>query len=385
AALAALEREPAGGAGSDAELERIQARARLTASRTLTRDAASSIDPTARPPAPVLVALSCRAGLERLLADEATAAGFTALSVATGRVEVTLVGPLESLLALRLHTAIAFPLAPRSGAAAAAVVEAVTSPEAAALFDAFTRGSMRYRVAWAGGGHRRSEVWRIAREVAARRPELVNDPTRSTWQVEVDVAGSAVRVALEPRALEDPRFAYRVRDVPAASHPTIAAALARLAVQHSARPADDVVWDPFVGSALELIERARLAPVRQLAGTDREAAALDAARANLAAAGVAAELTLGDALDAAPPSQPTVILTNPPMGRRVQRGRAEDLLLRLVDRAGALLAPGGLLCWISPWPGKTRERAARAGLTLVDARVVDMGGFAAEIQVFQRR
>ena len=72
------------------------------------------------------------------------------------------------------------------------------------------------------------------------------------------------------------------------------------------------------------------------------------------------------------------------MGRRVQRGRAEDLLLRMVDRAGALLAPGGLLCWISPWPGKTRERAARAGLALIDARVVDMGGFAAEIQLFRR-
>jgi len=76
----------------------------------------------------------------------------------------------------------------------------------------------------------------------------------------------------------DERFAYRTETVAASSHPTIAAALVRLVPPRE----DDVVWDPFVGSALELIERARLGPYRALHGTDVDEGALEAARANLA-------------------------------------------------------------------------------------------------------
>jgi len=286
-------------------------------------------------------------------------------------------GPLGSLFRLRLHDGFGFPLAPAPDA-----VSALTSREAAAILGTFTRGAVRFRIAFAGGGHRRAEVWRIAREVAARRADLVNDPTGSSWQVVVSERPGAALLELEPRRIEDPRFAYRVAEVPAASHPTIAAALAWLAVEHSLDPAADLVWDPFCGSALELIERARRGPVRALAGTDIDPAALDAARANLASAHVGAELHAGDALaGTAPPA--TAIVTNPPMGRRVARGRAEDLLLRLVDRAAAVLPPGGILCWVSPQPGKTRARAARGGLRLLAAQTIDMGGFAAEIQVFR--
>jgi predicted RNA methylase len=163
----------------------------------------------------------------------------------------------------------------------------------------------------------------------------------------------------------------------------VAAALARLAVVHSARPGDDVVWDPFVGSGLELIERARLAPVRGLHGTDVSPEALAAARANLDSAGVDAALSLADATTQAPAGV-TVILSNPPMGKRVLRGRAHALVEDMVERAASLLPAGGLLCWISPVPGQTRARAAAAGLRLIEASSIDMGGFASEIQVFRR-
>jgi 23S rRNA G2445 N2-methylase RlmL len=226
-------------------------------------------------------------------------------------------------------------------------------------------------------------VWRIAGDVATRRPDLVNDPVDSTWQVHVSEDGAQVRVSLEPRKLEDPRFAYRVADIPASSHPTVAAALARLAVIHSAHPADDVVWDPFVGSGLELCERARLAPVRRLVGTDVSPEALTAARANLDSAGVEAELSIADA-SAHAPSGTTVIVTNPPMGKRLLRGRAHALVEEMVGRAARILPPGGLLCWISPVPGQTRARAADSGLRVVEASPIEMGGFASEIQVFRR-
>ena len=223
----------------------------------------------------------------------------------------------------------------------------------------------------------------MAGAIAARRPDLVNDPTDSTWRVHVAEDGGQVAVSIEPRKLDDPRFAYRVADVPAASHPTVAAALARLSVTHSLAPAKDVVWDPFVGSGLELCERGRLAPSARLAGSDVSAEALVAARANLDSAGVTADLAAGDALAHEVPGA-TLILTNPPMGRRVLRGRAHPLLVELVERAAAILPAGGLLCWISPIPGQTRARAAAVGLRLIDAHTVDMGGFAAEIQVLRK-
>jgi len=368
---------------TDPELGRLIERGILTASRTLDRAHESRIDAAAAPAAPVPLLLRCRAGLERIMAAELVAAGWPVEATAPGRVETRLAGPLESLFHHRLHHGAGFPLPLRAGPAARAVVDALTSPEAGAILSAFTRGPVRFRIEWERGGHRRAEVWRIAGEIAARRPDLINDPTDSTWRVRVAEDGDAVAISLEPRKLDDPRFAYRVADVPAASHPTVAAALARLSVTHSLAPADEVVWDPFVGSGLELCERARLAPFRRLLGTDVSEAALAAARANLDSAGVRAELLAADALTH-DPAGATLILTNPPMGRRVLRGRAQPVLERLVERAAALLPAGGVLCWISPVPGQTRARAAAAGLRLLDAHAVDMGGFAAEIQVLRR-
>jgi 23S rRNA G2445 N2-methylase RlmL len=379
-AVAALRAEPA---GDDPELRRLVDRALLTASRTIERARPSEIDPGAAPAAPLLVALRCRAGLERVLAGEVDAAGWPVERVAPGQVETRLAGPLASLHRFRVHMTASFPLPARTGSAERAVVDALVSPEAAAIFGAFTRGAVRFRIEWEQGGHRRAEVWRIAGEVAARRPDLVNDPTDTTWRVRVSEGGGAVAIALEPRKLDDPRFAYRVADVPAASHPTVAAGLARLAAIHSPAPAADVVWDPFVGSGLELCERGRLAPVRRLVGSDASADAIEAARANLASAGVTAELSVADALTHEVAGA-TVLLTNPPMGRRVLRGRALPVLDGIVDRAAAILPVGGILCWISPIPGHTRARAADAGLRLIEAITVDMGGFAAEIQVLRR-
>jgi 23S rRNA G2445 N2-methylase RlmL len=283
--------------------------------------------------------------------------------------------PIHSLFAYRLWTEIGFPLPAASDAAAA-----ITSAEGMAVLRGFTRGTIRYRIAIARGGHRRAEVRAIARAVAEREPDLINDPTRTDWEVMIDDR----RVELRPRGLADPRFAYRVTDVPAASHPTIAAALARMAFLNVPDPAADVVWDPFCGSGLELIERARLGPVWRLIGTDSAPAALAAARANLASAGVAAQLVAADAL-AHDPGGVTTIITNPPMGRRVARGESVDLLDRFVARAGALLRPGGRLVWIAPSPRRTDAAAAAAHLEVRSRHPIDMGGFSAELQLLVRR
>jgi 23S rRNA G2445 N2-methylase RlmL len=169
--------------------------------------------------------------------------------------------------------------------------------------------------------------------------------------------------------------------VPAASHPSIAAALARVG---EAR-ADDVVVDPFAGSGLELIERAKLGPYQALIGIDRDERALAAARANRDAAGVdRMTLIAADGLAHTTPGA-TLILTNPPMGRRLLPGQVQPLLDRFIDHAAAQIAPGGRIVLVSPHPARTAARAAARGLTAVVRQEIDMGGFTAELQRLDAR
>ncbi|KYF84280.1 hypothetical protein BE11_01775, partial [Sorangium cellulosum] len=349
------------------------------------------------PERPARVAVRCRRGLEAVLAEElatldkGSPGGGLVPELRSdpcggARVEATLSGPLDVLFGARTMLSFAFPLPLRKldpGAdLAAAVAERLLSRESREILRRFTVGAIRYRIDWAGGGKRRAAVFRVAAAVEAEAPELVNDPTQSTWDVVVYEGAGRVRVELAPR-LPDPRFAYRRGDVPAASHPTIAAALARIAGVRG----DDVIWDPFVGSGLELCERALLGPYRRLVGSDRDPRALEIARENLDAAGArGAELLQRDACGAPPPGDaPTLILTNPPLGRRVERtGELDAMLDRFVEGAARALAPGGRLVWISPFPERTDAIARRSGLRPEAMQRVDMGGFDAQIQSFHK-
>jgi 23S rRNA G2445 N2-methylase RlmL len=334
----------------------------------------------------VRVSLHCRAGLERILAEElAPQVRARVVREGTGAVhlEASLRGAPADLLAARTLLSIGFPLDPVAvdGPEDEAIVAALTSPRALGILRRWTVGPIRYRIAFRAGGKHRATVWRVAAEVARRAPELVNDPTGSPWEAVVDVLPGHVAVELVPD-VPDPRFAYRTGDVPAASHPTIAAALVRVA---GARE-DDVVWDPFVGSGTELCERALAGPYRALWGSDLDPAALAVAKANLEAAGVAEpSLFEGDATRAVPPGPaPTLIVTNPPLGRRVQRtALLAPMLDRFLAHASRVLAPEGRLSWISPFPERTRLAAERAGLFLSRAVEVDLGGFAVEMQLFR--
>ncbi|MGE5184907.1 MAG: HEAT repeat domain-containing protein [Acidobacteriota bacterium] len=363
--------------GGDAELARRRDRALLMIDRDARRDASSSIAIDVPPPAPVIVRLHCKAGLAPLLAEELPAASPRG----DDAVELTLAAPWASLHASRLWTTAGIRIALPAGELPAAIVDALASPAEAgtdetdsgrprpgsvrALLAAWTRGPIRWRLGFAHG-HRRAVVWQVAREVAARAPELINDPTETTWDVLVDEPGRALE--LVPRRADDPRFSWRVAEVPAASHPTVAAALARVG---GARPGDRV-WDPFVGSGAELVERARLGPYRSLHGSDLDDAALAAARANLDAAGLAADLARADARTHAP-GPVDLILTNPPLGSRV-RVDAGALLAAALPHFARQLAPGGRLVWITPAAKQTGRAAERAGLRCTRALPVDLGG-----------
>ncbi len=359
-------------------------RAALMIDRFASREHPGAIDLSRSFEGPVAIRFHTRTGLEAVVEAELGDAWRPRVA-GPGLVDARLDGPLAQAAAIRTALYLGFPLdpVPVREDLAEAIVRAIMEPRSLAVLRAFTRtdgGPIRFRLAWTQGGHRRALAWRCAELVAAATSELVNDPTESTWEVLVDDHPDRVAIELVPRGFVDERFAYRKAMVSASSHPTIAAALVRLVPPR----ADDVVWDPFVGAGAELIERARLGPYARLVGTDIAPAAIDAARTNLVAAGltgVRLDVTDATTYEIA---KVTLIVTNPPMGRRVQRGTHGELLERFVDHAASVLVPGGALVWAAPDPRRLQARAERAGLVLERAFTVDMGGFPAELSIHRK-
>ncbi len=417
AALAALKEAQA---AAPAPLQSVLTRAVLRLERTCLRPAPELAPIAAAVALPEAYAITflCRAGLTPVLIEELRERGLgRPLSVEEsprigepGRVTLRSDRPLAELLAVRTCIELALPLTAagarppaqateeqRAGLLVAHAAVALAAPRTVQLLRALGRGPLRYRIHFTDMGHRRSLVWRIAATAAERCPELRNDPRDSPWELRIggqcqtpSDSPAGWRLELVPRQLPDSRFDYRVGDVPAASHPTLAAALARLC---AARPGD-VVWDPFVGSGSELIEVARLLEGRaasdrtwgqarptRLIGSDLCATALATAAANAAAAEVELTLSAGDALGKAPPGL-TRIITNPPMGRRVRRGEAAELLQPFAAHAAKSLPRGGQLTWIAPQPQRTGPILRAGGLRCIREHRIDMNGFWANLEVW---
>ena len=357
------------GGAADAEAiaaksdERVRNEALRRIERTASRETPSRIAGERELAEPFEVELRCREGLESVLAGEVPGARVLGSGLVSASVR-----SLRQLTVARTWSTAALVL--RRGKPDAARAIAENAP----LLRALTDGVVRWRVEWVGEGHRRAATRELAERVATEG--LVNDPVASDWEIEVGPRG----VFAVPKSWDDARFAYRLGDVPAASHPTIAAAIARLG---GARE-DDVVWDPFVGSGLELVERARLGPYRSLLGTDTDERALAVAKKNLDAARVRdVRLERADARTHAP-RDVTLVLTNPPMGRRVQSGKLDELLVAFVANVARVLRPGGRFVWITPRPRTTNRALERAGLRKSNDLVVDMRGFAANLQRWTR-
>jgi len=350
-------------------LDKKAVRASLILDRDESRKARDRIDLEADPGHPVRVRWHCRRGMEAILEDELLRQ-FQPEIREPGGVDGVLVGTLSRALEFRTATHVSFPL----GMAGPEIVDTLLTDHALEIFRAFTKGRpIRFRLAWDDGKHHRAEVWDVADVVRKHTKELVNDPHDSTWEVRIDDEGA---LDLVPKGFEDPRFLYRRETVPASSHPTIAAAIARLAP----RTKDDVIWDPFVGAGAELVERAILGRYARMIGTDSDPKALRAARRNLAGTDISnVTIEEGDALTYRPEGV-NVILTNPPMGRRVQRGTHKDLLSEFAKVAVEILPPGGTLVWVVPDQITIPPR-----LRLEKKFTIDMGGFPADLAVYQKR
>jgi 23S rRNA G2445 N2-methylase RlmL len=153
--------------------------------------------------------------------------------------------------------------------------------------------------------------------------------------------------------------------------------------------ADETVWDPFCGSGLELIERVRLTGVSRILGTDLSPDATAAARANWAAAlfpGIRADFVARDfreftAIPNWGPASVSLMITNPPLGKRVPIPNLRGLLEELFAVASIALRPGGRLVWINP----LRIKPPASSLRLEFQQTVDLGGFSCRLELLRKR
>ena len=330
-----------------------------------------------------------RKGLEQIVREEVeanilTRAKFRVTEVTSGLVALQPVAPfsLGDLCSLRCFGAVGFVLGTvRGGDAVESIASVIASPLSQRVLKTFTEGPIRYRLNFVAKGHQRGAVREIANRAYALCPDILNDARSAPWSVEIHPTARGNTVEFSPRWAPDPRFAYRQGDVPAASHPPLAACMARLA---GAPREGEIVWDPFCGSGLELVERALLGGVRSLYGTDLSPEAIAISQRNFAAANiptVAAQFTCCDFRDfAVGPESVTLIVTNPPMGRRVPIVDLSGLIADLFTVAVQALQPGGRLVFANPLP----VGPCPAVLQLQSRQVVDFGGFNCRLEMYRK-
>lgn len=315
----------------------------------------------------VLIHLRCRSGLEKFVEEEVAAQKLKLRERHRGLIIVNATKPLAlgDILKMRCFDSVAFALNVPGDAAAIA-----TSPQALKLLKTLTEGPLRYRIDFLDKGHQRAAVAKLAEQIHAGQPELINGGGDTPWTLEI--RGAHLQFA--PKISPDPRFAYRRRDVPAASHPPLAACMAKLA----GRVEGDVIWDPFCGSGVELVERWLLGGVRQIIGTDLSGAAIEIARGNLASVqGVGVNLVASDfrKFDARDVS---LIVTNPPMGRRVPIPDLRGLIDDLFRTAARTLRPGGRLVLANPVGATPTSRLFHRDYS----QLIDMGGFHCRLEKY---
>jgi len=338
--------------------------------------------------------LRSRRGLETWVVQELqnaarTRRSFKVQRTQPGHVTVTALKPftLGDVYSLRCFATASLVLGMVDDARPAGLPSRIANVIVAAgeLLELLTDGPFRYRLEFVGKGALRAVIREIATQVFEQSPALLNDPQQAPWAVEIHPAGRGFSVELRPRFSPDPRFAYRRDDVPAASHPPLAAAMARLAGHRTG----DIVWDPFCGSGSELIERAILGGVAQLHGSDLSATALAAARKNLEAAalpGIQAVFHHGDFREwenqvDLPHGTTTLIITNPPMGRRVPVPDLRGLILSLIEAAEHVLQPGGRLVLANPF----RLQLPPSTLQRVYQETIDLGGFDVQLEKYEKK
>ena len=332
----------------------------------------------------VTICLRGRRGLEGMVRAEVEAdRRFRVLDQSDGLVTVEPAAPfsLDDIYRLRCFGTAGFFLGTAPGPMDG-LAELVASPLALRLFGAFTDGPARYRLDFVSKGHQRGAVRELANRAYALCPEILNDPRSALWAMDVRSTARGEILELRPRLTPDPRFAYRLQYLPASSHPPLAASMARLAGKMDG----EIVWDPFCGSGIELIECALRGGVRGLIGTDLSATAIAVAEANFRASGISSsdarfvccDFRDHSSVDGLESGRIGVIITNPPLGMRVPIHNLRQLISDLFAVAALVLKPGGRLVFVNP----LRTEDPHPLLKLQYRQLVDMSGFDCRMEMY---
>lgn len=338
--------------------------------------------------------LRCRRGLENILRDEVQAfiarnGSFRIIETRSRCVALLPLQPftLRQLFQLRCFSTVNLVLRllkdVEPGSLAKDLAAIIASGRTRHLIAALTDGPARYRLEFVDRGHQRGVIAEATSRAYTLSPDLVNDPRQAPWSVDVHETSHGLSVELRPRLSPDPRMFYRMDDVDAASHPPLAACMAQLA-----GPLENaVVWDPFCGSGLELIECALRGKLARLIGSDASSGALAIAQANLAAANTPtpASFTCCDfrAYSQIPDLKPgdvDLVITNPPMGRRIRLPDPKSFFADFFKTASAVLKIGGRLIF----PNPLRLEPNDSSLQLESRQTVDLGGFDCRLEVWRK-
>ncbi|MDP4693333.1 MAG: methyltransferase [Opitutales bacterium] len=334
--------------------------------------------------------LRTRRGMELFVRDELLAhpklkSRFKVVRTSPGCVAISALRPftLADVYELRTFGSINFVLgvvAKNEANHTAALAKIIASELTQLLCSKLTEGQPRYRLQFMRAKVPPRKVQDIANAAFGLCPDLLNDPRKSPWAIEVYPEKVGQSVELRPRVLPDPRFTYRVDDVSASTHPPLAAAMAQLAGIEE----NESIWDPFCGSALELIERARLGGVDSIIASDRDADAIEVARLNFESAGIESgkvALHLGsfrnyEAVTGIARRSISLIIANPPLGRRVRIEDLQGLIKDFFQVATDTLRPGGRLVFINPLKLDSHDPT----LKLEARHLVDLGGFDCRVE-----
>ncbi len=340
-----------------------------------------------------LIHLRCRKGLERILEAEVQArAGsakkFRPIKTGSGLVVLEPLSRfrLSDVFSFRCFASAGFLLgtADSCGSEAIELSRLIAAPRALSLLQKLTKGPIRYRLDFPARGHQRGLVREVTDRVFELCPALINDSRHAPWQIDIHQNARRTLVELTPKLRPDPRFSYRRQDVPAASHPPLAAAMARLAGHMN----NEAVWDPFCGSGLELIECALRGGVARVIGTDRSVDAIQITEQNFQSAlsrDVSARFVCSDFRDHArieglEAGSVSLVISNPPMGRRVPIPNLSGLIKDLFSAASAVLKRGGRLVFANPLPLLPQGLPLRRDFQ----QKVDLGGFSVHVERYIR-
>jgi tRNA (guanine6-N2)-methyltransferase len=287
-------------------------------------------------------------GLEDVVRDELDRAlGSPRVRPVPGRddaVQATVTGSLRPLLRLRTVVApfvalrfdVPRPQSLLDGAHFPRLLEAVR--RAASADPAAPSRSFRFDAAG-----RDTPAFRAVADQLAAATRMRHDPEEGTTLVRfrraADERGWDVLVRLGVRPLS--ARPWRELGYVAAANATVAAAMVRLT---RPRP-DDAVANLMCGSGTLLIERLLVAPARRAVGVDLSTEAVQAATANVAAAGLTdrVELVTSDIADPgwARRGPFDVLLADPPWGDKIGRHDENEALHDLLLRRGHDVAVPG--------------------------------------------